>query len=448
MKIVPLCENTEYLDLVAGWTFSEFCLIDRPSVSLNAVKQKLHAQKPGNLPFTYIALVDDICVGTVAIYDNDLKGEGVTPWLGSLFVHPDWRGKKIGQALIAHIKVIVAAWGYDTLYLRTEHTAEYYEKLAWNMVKKTVDPIYGLDTTVYKTSLQSCKPYSVEQIPNDQWMSYRLSDKKNGTSATVAVARGGILTSFFAVGQEVMYLEENTLHDIQKSVRGGCPILFPSCGRLRDKQYTYNGNIYHMNIHGVARNHEWQALECDERDAASLKIVLYSDARTKEEYPFDFKLIYTYYLEGDTLSIEQEICNLSDEQMPFSSGLHPYFKINRNYAKVRLDASEYLEVNDDFSKHSYDGITAFTDGVECIAQKLTSTRAVLNTALGYHITLDCEGDYQYFVLWSPEGTQFACVEPWTACPDALNTKKDLLWLNAGESTKFCMKITVSMESES
>ncbi len=59
--------------------------------------------------------------------------------------------------------------------------------------------------------------------------------------------------------------------------------------------------------------------------AASLTLELNSNEATRQVYPFDFQLIFTYQLQGNSLKIHQKVINLSPEKMPFSIGFHPYF---------------------------------------------------------------------------------------------------------------------------
>lgn len=54
--------------------------------------------------------------------------------------------------LINKVKKIVKELGYKTLYLRTEHTSEYYRKLGWEYVYKTQDE-KGQETEVFRISV-------------------------------------------------------------------------------------------------------------------------------------------------------------------------------------------------------------------------------------------------------------------------------------------------------
>jgi len=63
--------------------------------------------------------------------------------------------------------------------------------------------------------------------------------------------RGGIITSLGLQSKELLFLNETTLHDKQKNIRGGIPILFPISGQLTNGQYEWNGTVFKMRNHGL-----------------------------------------------------------------------------------------------------------------------------------------------------------------------------------------------------
>lgn len=79
--------------------------------------------------------IDYLCKHGEHIKNQDL----LKTWLASLFVPTDFRGQHIEEKLVYEVKRIVKELGYSTLYLRTEHTAEYYIKLGWQFLKKAID---------------------------------------------------------------------------------------------------------------------------------------------------------------------------------------------------------------------------------------------------------------------------------------------------------------------
>lgn len=153
MDFAPIYDHPEHRQTVAQWLYEEFCVTDRASVTLSDTNEKLKS-RTNAFPYTYLALEDGEAVGTVTLYENDLKGSPFTPWLGSLVVAKPFRGRGIARALIAFVCGKARGMGYSELYLRTEHTAEYYEALGWEFVEKTVDPVYNLQTAVYRLDLE------------------------------------------------------------------------------------------------------------------------------------------------------------------------------------------------------------------------------------------------------------------------------------------------------
>ena len=56
-----------------------------------------------------------------------------TGLLRSLVVHPDWRGKGLGQRLIEYLERYAREVGVKTLYLLTVTAAEYFPKLGYEL---------------------------------------------------------------------------------------------------------------------------------------------------------------------------------------------------------------------------------------------------------------------------------------------------------------------------
>ncbi|MEG2378519.1 MAG: GNAT family N-acetyltransferase, partial [Clostridia bacterium] len=364
------CERRELIPRVAEWMYNEFCVQDRPAITLDDMEKKLYSRNMNALPFTYVALENDVPVGTVTLYDNDLPGEDFTPWLGSLCVTKECRGKGIGRALIEFAECTARDLGFEMLYLRTEHTDDYYKMLGWTLVKSTLDTAFNLDTRVYRMSLIGSSNMSF--LPK----------------------RGGMLIKW----ADILSMREDTLQDTEKSVRGGVPILFPSCGRLDGGKYTYNGREYEMDMHGVARNAAWHVAGTDDKCTV---LTLRANDATRAAYPFDFELIYTYTVHEKSLEIAQEVVNHGSESMPFSIGLHPYFAVNRDCAHVAIDAKEYLEVSDNMSHHKFSGVQKLDSATERIMCGLKSNSAVLDTGRGYSVKIS--GECKYFVIWAPDG---------------------------------------------
>src|SRR5215831_1904256 len=98
----------------------------------------------------------------------------------------------------------------------------------------------------------------------------------------LAPERGGMVTRFAVRGEDVLYLDEATLADTTKNVRGGVPILFPIGGKLAPD--TLPGARAPLKQHGFARNLPWRVIELGP-DRAVLS--LDADESTRAAYPHE-----------------------------------------------------------------------------------------------------------------------------------------------------------------
>lgn len=155
MHIDYLCNHPEYINTVANWIYSEFVVKSKGIISFDEVVEYWKKTQLKSFPITLIALIDSECVGTVSIFENDLKTQtSLTPWLASLYINPFFRGRGIAKELIGKVQQIVKELGFKELYLRTEYTSEYYRMLGWKFVYRTHDE-KNQETEVFKMLIDS-----------------------------------------------------------------------------------------------------------------------------------------------------------------------------------------------------------------------------------------------------------------------------------------------------
>lgn len=101
MRIDFLVNHPDKTLVVSEMVYSEFVVNTASQKSFEDVYNHFSKLKPNTLPITFIALLDDQCVGTVSIFENDLESrKDYKPWLASLFVAEEYRGNGIAQKLI------------------------------------------------------------------------------------------------------------------------------------------------------------------------------------------------------------------------------------------------------------------------------------------------------------------------------------------------------------
>jgi galactose mutarotase-like enzyme len=286
--------------------------------------------------------------------------------------------------------------------------------------------------------------FTITQNQN-QYLTYCLKDEEADAYLEVVPARGGIITRWQICGEDILYLDRERFKDPNLSVRGGVPILFPICGNLPDNTYQYQGRNYSLKQHGFARDLPWQVSKQSSETAASLTLELNSNEATRQVYPFDFQLIFTYQLQGNSLRIHQKVINLSPEKMPFSIGFHPYFQVtDKTRLSFDIPSSQYLDQRTK-TFHSYSSNFDFNlEEIDAAFPQITRHQSGFSDS--YHqrqIVLSYDDLYTTIVFWTLKDKNYICLEPWSAPRNALNTGEHLTYLEPQSSREAIVEMRVN-----
>jgi galactose mutarotase-like enzyme len=263
-----------------------------------------------------------------------------------------------------------------------------------------------------------------------------LRDDSSESSVTVVPSRGAIATRFRVGDRDILYLDESTLADPTKNVRGGIPVLFPSPGKLAGDRFARGGKSGAMKQHGFARDLAWRVGETKaDGDVARATVHLESTEATRAMYPWSFRLSLMFSLAGATLRLGARIENASAEPMPFAFGLHPYFRVT-DKTKARI-ATRATRAFDNVTKqvvpfHGFD-LTAKEVDLHLLDHGSNDSELAWGDGSRLAIRASPEHTPWRWVVWTLAGRDFVCVEPWTAPADALNTGESLITLAPGES---------------
>ncbi len=283
--------------------------------------------------------------------------------------------------------------------------------------------------------------YTIQQEMDEGLKTYVLRDEDSYIK--VVPERGGIITEFCVNEAEIFYLNRETLLDREANIRGGIPILFPISGQLHNGEYELNGKTYKMKNHGFARNMPWEVVDISTEGELSITLRLESNEETRQSYPYDFEVLFKYILKKDTLIIEQQYKNLSNGDMPFYAGFHPYFKTAEKTFSVNSDAKTYLDYNDNQEK-AYAGIIDLSDKKESLMllDPVEPKVQFMLPEVNKKITLEYGKEFKYIVCWTEHGKEFICVEPWMAKTYEMEQKEELVYLKPNEllSTFFQIRV--------
>jgi galactose mutarotase-like enzyme len=233
------------------------------------------------------------------------------------------------------------------------------------------------------------------------------------------------------------------------------PVLFPIVGELKDGKYIFDNKEYSLSRHGFARD---KVFEAKQTSGESVIFTLHSNVETLVVYPFQFIFQVRYEIKQHTLFCSYIVQNVNNNDMYFSVGGHPAFRVPLHENIAYNDYT--LKFNNDTILKRYllhNGLTG--DNTETIT--LDEKRLHLVPSLFYddaivlkHINSkqiklytdkDAHGlafmfeGFPYFGIWASKDAPFVCLEPWCGIADNIHhdyqliNKEGINRLAAGET---------------
>ncbi|MFY1830461.1 aldose epimerase [Myxococcus fulvus] len=258
----------------------------------------------------------------------------------------------------------------------------------------------------------------------------------------VIPSRGALVTSFMVGDEDILYLDEATVADPTKNVRGGIPVLFPNAGPLPGDTYPAHGQSFSLSQHGFARKMEWAVRQAED---SLLVLGLKSSAETLRVYPWEFDAQLTFSLVGRRLTIDFDIQNPGMEPLPVHLGFHPYFRVPdaaKSVTTVETDATHGWD-NRTKREVPFTGLDLTADEVDLHLRDHSKQETRLSRGPGLRpIHLSWSPEFKVMVVWTLKGKDFVCVEPWTAAAGALATGEGLLHVQPDERLSLAFDIEV------
>lgn len=285
---------------------------------------------------------------------------------------------------------------------------------------------------------------------------------ENEAVRAVVADMGAELMSLVLKSSGIEYLWQGD----EKYWTGRATNLFPICGRLTDGKYTYQGNEYEMILHGFAKKSVFSVIE-QKKD--SIVFSLRANEETLKIYPFDFELFITYTLCANTVRETYRVINHGLERMYFALGGHPGFHLpleeGCSFEDYFIEFAQEKPARELVMEACYmtdetvparlkDGKTiALTHDMfdnDAIFLQDMDTCVTLKASNGSRAVTLRYPDMKYLGLWHKPKTAapYVCIEPWMSVPayyqkvDDLETKRDMLTLEAGESYETHIEITL------
>ena len=146
MKIVDLKKCSQHIQQLAEWHHAQWSDINPGQTLQQRIEKMRHYLNDGFVPSTFVAIENDEPRGSAAIVEYDMKIEGCTPWLASVYVDKLYRNQGLGSKLVFHVIEKARLNNVKTLYLFTPDRTSFYQRLGWEI--RAIEPYYGKDVTI------------------------------------------------------------------------------------------------------------------------------------------------------------------------------------------------------------------------------------------------------------------------------------------------------------
>ena len=150
-----LANCPELVDALARLSWNEWqeIYLQRKQTLEDSVKTYRKRMNTDRLPLTLVGLQAGELVGMVSLkfHDMDTRPD-LDPWLGGLFVLPEWRNRGVGTILMHRATQEAHRLNVPRLYLWTHSAERLYHRLGWKVVERT--NYFGKEAAVMQIDLR------------------------------------------------------------------------------------------------------------------------------------------------------------------------------------------------------------------------------------------------------------------------------------------------------
>ena len=282
---------------------------------------------------------------------------------------------------------------------------------------------------------------------------------RGAATAELAPTAGGRLMRWSLGGRPVLHWPTDAEWSSPARIRGGNPLLFPLIARtFLDGKIGFwrgpDGVVRPAPMHGLVRAAEFETIVCEAE-----RVVMRTewDEVMAEAWPYPFVFTVEYALEGEALDVAFTVENTGAETMPFSVGNHFYFEVpaaergdwvleGKFASFARQDAAGKIVP---VASPPGEGVLSDPEMVDLFHIGPPTAGPVLRhrddgRAVAFDLSREAAGANPWYAVttWTESpSSDFYCVEPWTALPDAVHNGLGLRWLKSGERETLRLRLT-------
>jgi GNAT superfamily N-acetyltransferase len=150
MRIISIRQEPDYKKIAAKYIHSKWGNETNYQLYEDSIFGCVSTNEP--VPCWYLLEEDNQIIGCIGLIDHDFISRiDLSPWLCSLYIEKNHRGKALGLLLIEQVKKDAAQKGFKKVYLCTE-LSSFYEKYGFHYIGDGFYPT-GEPSKIYETLL-------------------------------------------------------------------------------------------------------------------------------------------------------------------------------------------------------------------------------------------------------------------------------------------------------
>jgi aldose 1-epimerase len=258
----------------------------------------------------------------------------------------------------------------------------------------------------------------------------------------------------------------------------GTPVLYPTPNRVENGVFVFRGKSYEqvkrgrrIFEHGLVHDEKWGLVDihATEKEALlSARITWAIDSPLFEAFPFPHSLTLTFRLIDGAIDITYDIFNYGSEEIPYGFGLHPYFQklSGEENTVIILPVEHVMEATEallptgkilpvpgtTFDLNRPTSIGKLDLDHVFLRAAGDTPAAIHYTEQGFAINIHATDDFSHFVVYSPAGMPYFCIETQTCSTNAhnlyhrgLHEISGLVMVAPGEHNTGRVRYTISSE---
>jgi GNAT superfamily N-acetyltransferase len=147
VRIEYLADHADAIPALAQWHHDQWQAVTPHLTIEDRIAGFRSRMRRLEVPTGFVAVVDETVVGMACLVAHDMETRpAFTPWLATVLVAPQYRGRGIGSALSDRVVAEGRALAFSQLYLVTFDKTRFYARLGWDELERT--EFLGLPATI------------------------------------------------------------------------------------------------------------------------------------------------------------------------------------------------------------------------------------------------------------------------------------------------------------